>query len=89
MEAELGLLVCGLMVNGCFPTEMIPIDDARALFEVNFWGAVLVSRATIKFFREVNEPGRGGVLLQSSSLAGFAGPPAFSIYAARFVRSAR
>jgi NAD(P)-dependent dehydrogenase (short-subunit alcohol dehydrogenase family) len=65
--------------------EMTPIDDARALFDVNFWGAVRVSQETIKFFREVNEPGRGGILLQSSSLAGFAGPPAFSIYAARYV----
>jgi NAD(P)-dependent dehydrogenase (short-subunit alcohol dehydrogenase family) len=63
--------------------EMIPIDDARALFDVNFWGAVQVSRATIKFFREVNEPGRGGVLLQSSSVAGFAAIPVFSLYGAR------
>ena len=63
--------------------EMTPIDDARALFDVNFWGAVRVSQATMKFFKEVNEPGRGGILLQSSSLAGFEGPPAFSIYAAR------
>lgn len=63
--------------------EMTPIDHARALFDVNFWGAVLVSRAAIKFFREMNEPGRGGVLLQVSSLAGFAGPPAFSFFAAR------
>lgn len=63
--------------------EMIPIEDGRALFDVNFWGAVHVSRATVRFFREVNESGRGGVLLQASSLAGFAGPPAFSLYAAR------
>ena len=63
--------------------EMTPIDDARALFDVNFWGAVHASRESIKFFREVNEPGRGGILLQSSSLAGFVGPPGFSIYAAR------
>jgi len=62
--------------------EMIPIDDARALFDVNFWGAVHVSRASIKFFREVNEPGRGGVLLQSSSVAGFSDLPGLSIYTA-------
>ena len=65
--------------------EMIPIDDVRALFDVNFWGAVHISRATIKFFREVNEPGRGGVLLQSSSVAGFAALPVFSFYVARQV----
>ena len=63
--------------------EMIPIDSARAVFDVNFWGAVYVSRAAIKFFREVNEPGRGGVLLQSSSAAGFMALPVFSFYAAR------
>jgi len=62
--------------------EMIPIDGARAMFDVNFWGAVYVSRASIKFFREVNEPGRGGVLLQSSSAAGFMAVPVFSFYAA-------
>ncbi|KAG8215237.1 hypothetical protein J3R82DRAFT_8783 [Butyriboletus roseoflavus] len=61
--------------------EMTPIDLARAMFEVNFWGAVNVSRAAIKFFREVNEPGRGGVLLQNSSIAGvnsFAGVTFYS-----------
>ncbi|KAF8126984.1 hypothetical protein EV363DRAFT_500753 [Boletus edulis] len=62
--------------------EMTSIGHARALFDVNFWGAVLVSRASVKFFREVNEPGRGGLLLQVSSLAGFVGPPAFSFFAA-------
>jgi len=41
--------------------------DARALFEVNFWGVVGVSRAAVKFFREVNPPGKGGVLLQNST----------------------
>ena len=63
--------------------EMIPIDDARAVIDVNFWGAVYVSRATIKFFRELNEPAPGGVLLQSSSVVGFMSLPVVSFYAAR------
>ncbi|KAG1748097.1 hypothetical protein EDB19DRAFT_1893828 [Suillus lakei] len=44
-----------------------PIDKAHEMFETNFWGATNVSRAAVKFFREVNEPGKGGVLLQMSS----------------------
>ncbi|KIJ67113.1 hypothetical protein HYDPIDRAFT_26515 [Hydnomerulius pinastri MD-312] len=62
--------------------EATPNDAARAMFEVNFWGVVNVSRAAVKFFREVNEPGKGGVLLQTSSVSGFAGPPGLSFYAA-------
>ena len=37
--------------------EGTPDADARALFEVNFWGVVGVSRAAVKFFRGVNPPG--------------------------------
>ncbi|KAG8213364.1 hypothetical protein J3R82DRAFT_11855 [Butyriboletus roseoflavus] len=62
--------------------EMTPIDIARAMFEVNFWGAVNVSRAAIKFFREVNEPGRGGVLLQNSSIAGIDSMAGVTFYSA-------
>lgn len=71
----------GALVVG--EAEMTPINDARVMFDVNFWGAVHVSKASVKFFREVNGPGRGGLLLQVSSLAGFVGPPAFSFFAAR------
>jgi len=38
--------------------------DARALFEVNFWGMVGVSRAAVKFFREVSPPGRGNFIAE-------------------------
>ncbi|KAN0092898.1 hypothetical protein V8E55_003682 [Tylopilus felleus] len=60
--------------------ETTPADAARALFEVNFWGAVNVSRAAVKFFREVNEPGRGGLLIQTSSVAGLEAIPRLSFY---------
>ncbi|KAI9568300.1 hypothetical protein HD554DRAFT_2191844 [Boletus coccyginus] len=56
--------------------------DARALFEVNFWGAVGVSRAAVKFFREVNPPGKGGVILQNSSVGGFQAGPGVAFYCA-------
>lgn len=63
--------------------ETTPIDIAKAMFEVNFWGAVNVSRAAVKFFREVNEPGRGGVLLQNSSITGVNSVPGMTLYGAR------
>ncbi|KAG1794670.1 uncharacterized protein HD556DRAFT_1369199 [Suillus plorans] len=57
-------------------------DKARELFETNFWGATNVSRAAVKFFREVNEVGKGGTILQVSSVAGFHALPGMSYYAA-------
>ncbi|KAG2149060.1 uncharacterized protein EDB93DRAFT_1320878 [Suillus bovinus] len=62
--------------------EGTPDDKARELFETNFWGATNVSRAAVKFFREVNEPGKGGILLQVSSIAGFHALPGFGYYTA-------
>ncbi|KAH9923789.1 hypothetical protein B0H21DRAFT_154151, partial [Amylocystis lapponica] len=43
---------------------------ARAVFEVDFWGAIHVSQEAVKFFREVNAPGVGGRLIQTSSILG-------------------
>ncbi|KAI9568292.1 hypothetical protein HD554DRAFT_2205167 [Boletus coccyginus] len=63
--------------------ETTPVNAARAMFDVNFWGAVNVSRAAIEFFREVNEPGRGGVLLQNSSIAAVTTLPGITFYSAR------
>ncbi|KAI9568305.1 hypothetical protein HD554DRAFT_2261926 [Boletus coccyginus] len=62
--------------------ESTPDADARALFEVNFWGMVGVSRAAVKFFREVNPPGKGGVLLQNSSIMSISGRPGIAFYSA-------
>ncbi|KAG2149058.1 uncharacterized protein EDB93DRAFT_358083 [Suillus bovinus] len=62
--------------------EGTPDDRARELFETNFWGAANVSRAAVNFFREVNEPGKGGIILQVSSVGGFHALPGFGYYAA-------
>ncbi|EGN93821.1 hypothetical protein SERLA73DRAFT_188923 [Serpula lacrymans var. lacrymans S7.3] len=62
--------------------ESIPDRAARNLFEINFWGAVNISREAVKFFREVNPPGAGGTLLQTSSSLGLAASPAASFYSA-------
>jgi len=55
--------------------EVTPEEDARKLFDTNYWGAVNVSREAIRVFREANPPGLGGRLLQNSSMAGL-GPVA-------------
>lgn len=49
--------------------EGTPEEEARALFEVNFWGATLVSNEAVRVFREVNKP-QGGHLFVISSLVG-------------------
>ena len=49
--------------------EGTPEEDARALFEVNFWGATRVSNEAVRVFREVNKP-QGGHLFVITSLVG-------------------
>ncbi|KAI0671250.1 NAD-P-binding protein [Trametes maxima] len=56
--------------------------DVRAMFETNFWGAANVSREAVRFFRDANAPGAGGLLLQISSVTGIVGVPAGGYYAA-------
>ncbi|KIJ35867.1 hypothetical protein M422DRAFT_103132, partial [Sphaerobolus stellatus SS14] len=62
--------------------ESLPDDASRQMFDVNFWGLVNISKETIRFFREVNKPGVGGRLLNSSSIVGISGIPSLSIYSA-------
>ncbi|KAG2138416.1 NAD(P)-binding protein [Suillus bovinus] len=61
--------------------ESVSEEEARPMFEVNFWGAVHVSKEAVKFFREVNKP-IGGRLLQVSSRLGLAGGAAGAFYSA-------
>ena len=62
--------------------EATPDAAARELFEINFWGAVNVTREAVRFFREENEPGRGGRLIQNSSVRGLSPLPATGFYSA-------
>lgn len=62
--------------------EGISDEAAKVVFDVNFWGAVRVTREAIKFFREVNPPGVGGRLIQNSSILGIRGGPLASFYSA-------
>ncbi|KAF9235948.1 NAD(P)-binding protein [Melanogaster broomeanus] len=74
----------GQMIVG--EVESIDEEDARGLFDINFWGAVQVSKEAVRFFREVNNP-QGGRLLQVSSGLGLVGQEACSIYTASDHRS--
>jgi NAD(P)-dependent dehydrogenase (short-subunit alcohol dehydrogenase family) len=64
---------------------------ARRIMDVNFWGAVYVSREAVRVFRDVN--GRdsrngkkiGGTLLQVSSAWAWDGQPGVAYYTARCV----
>ncbi|KAF8548277.1 NAD(P)-binding protein [Imleria badia] len=62
--------------------ESVPIEMARGLFEVNFWGVVNVSIEAIRFFREDNPEGMGGTLLQMSSRVSQVAVPVFGFYCA-------
>lgn len=54
---------------------------ARNMFETNFWGAANVSREAVKFFREVNNP-VGGRLIVTSSVTGVNAVPSAGYYCA-------
>jgi len=69
----------GLGLTG--EVESVSEEEARQMFEVNFWGAMYVSKEAVKFFREVNKP-IGGRLLQVSSRFGVMGGPASGFYSA-------
>ena len=56
-------------------------DEARAVFEVNFWGATRISNEAVRVFREVNKP-QGGHLFVISSLVGIRPMAGTGFYAA-------
>ncbi|KAG0706646.1 NAD-P-binding protein, partial [Suillus ampliporus] len=60
--------------------EGTPMDCARTLMDVNFWGAVTVSLEAVRFFREKNPKDAGGLLVQISSMAGIKAVPLFGFY---------
>lgn len=62
--------------------EGTPEEEARKLFEANFWASVRVMQEAVKFFREVNPKGVGGKIIQNSSASGMYCFPAQGIYSA-------
>ncbi|EGN97096.1 hypothetical protein SERLA73DRAFT_74810 [Serpula lacrymans var. lacrymans S7.3] len=61
--------------------EDLSEEIGRHLFDVNFWGAVNVTKEAVRFFREENKP-IGGRLLQVSSRMGIVGCPSSGYYVA-------
>ncbi|KAJ7487814.1 NAD-P-binding protein [Mycena latifolia] len=51
--------------------EATPADAARAMFDVNFWGAAAVSKEAVRVFRDINPRNVGGRLLNVSWGMGF------------------
>ena len=62
-------------------TEAHPEEEARKMFDTNFWGSTNVSREAVRFFREENKPS-GGVLLVNSSVNGIQSMPVLAYYSA-------
>ncbi|EXJ91626.1 hypothetical protein A1O3_00176 [Capronia epimyces CBS 606.96] len=51
-------------------SENVPDAEARAQLETNFWGAVSVTKAALPVLRETNPVGKGGLIIQISSVGG-------------------
>ncbi|KAJ5527050.1 hypothetical protein N7513_011209 [Penicillium frequentans] len=61
-------------------TEAIPESDARLQMETLFWGPVLITQEAVRIFREVNPAGKGGTIVQVSSIGGYLTFPGSSFY---------
>lgn len=61
--------------------EGLDLDVARAVFDVNFWGATSVAREAVRFFRDENKPA-GGNLINVSSTVSVGAVAAFGFYSA-------
>ncbi|EIN12004.1 NAD(P)-binding protein [Punctularia strigosozonata HHB-11173 SS5] len=61
--------------------EGTPLNLARTMFEVNFWGAANIARRAVEFFRDVNKP-QGGRLLHLTSIVALQSQPGNGYYSA-------
>ena len=62
-------------------TEAHPEEEARKIFDTNFWGSTNVSVEAVRFFREEKTPS-GGLIIVNSSMSGIRSVPGFSYYSA-------
>ncbi|KAJ5614485.1 NAD(P)-binding protein [Penicillium herquei] len=60
--------------------EAISESEARDQLETNFWGPVHITQKALQIFRDVNFKGRGGTIVQVSSIGGFLTAPGHSFY---------
>lgn len=61
--------------------EAVSAATARAMFDVNLWGAIAVSQEAVRVFRDVNTPA-GGRLLNVASSVGIDPVPGLAHYSA-------
>lgn len=66
-------------------TEAISESDARLQMETLFWGPALITQEAVRIFREVNPAGKGGTIVQVSSIGGYLTFPGSSFYHAGYV----
>ncbi|KAH9939447.1 hypothetical protein B0H21DRAFT_39447 [Amylocystis lapponica] len=55
-------------------------DAAKEQFDVLYWGPVYITRESVKFMRDINPPGHGGIVVNISSFFGYTGQPTFAFY---------
>ncbi|KAJ7031192.1 hypothetical protein C8F04DRAFT_1111878, partial [Mycena alexandri] len=80
-----GLTLVDVVVNSAgygilAEIEATPDSAARHNFEVQFWGPVSITREAIKFMRDVDPKGHGGLIINVSSAGGYLANPAIAFY---------
>lgn len=68
-------------------TEVILEADARLEMETLFWGPAFITREAVRIFWEVNPAGRGGTVVQMSSIGGLVTFPGSAFYHAGYAMS--
>ncbi|KAF9014269.1 hypothetical protein BDQ17DRAFT_1536722 [Cyathus striatus] len=62
--------------------EAVSEEEARKLFEVQFWGPMRISKQAVTFFRDHNPQGKGGRIVNITSMGGYTGEPGLAFYSA-------
>ncbi|RQS24188.1 MULTISPECIES: SDR family oxidoreductase [Burkholderia] len=81
-EEGLGALVNNAGISVCGPLMHLPIDEIRALFEVNVLGVIQVTQAFLPLLgAKADSPHRPGRIVNVSSVSGAVTVPFFGAYA--------